>query len=297
MKKSILAIQFALFSLIALGQEEEGEVLKSNIQTYTPSKLLSKGQVDVKWFNNFYSETEATFNGEKVDVDRQNFYTSTFEVFGGFSENARVNFGLIFNIKSNNFGGQDWFSPLNFKNEDGEAVAGFTNIAPSIAFQPFKKLSTFSVRTSFFIPVFETDREDGTYLDKESYVWETRFFYDYTFASNKFQIFTEVDTQFNFGEKGGNEKFANNSLGLPISAFLSYFPTGNSTIYLQTQQYFLIDLGNEFSQEFTQLGIGAKYQITPTLNIEASYTNFVRGTDTGLGETLNLGLRFISAKR
>lgn len=262
---------------------------ESNIKTYTPSKLLHKGQVDVKWFNNFYSQTEDTFRGEH---SRENYYTSTFETFFGVSENSRFNIGLVVNIKSNNIGGENWFSPLEFSNKEGVSRAGITSIAPSISFQPFVSISNFSIRSSFYIPLIEEESKNNVYLDKKSNVWETKFFYDYTFSSGNWQIFTELDTQLNFGDS--DESFANNSLGLPISAFLSYFPTSKSTIYFQSQQYFLIDLGNNFSQEFTQLGIGGKYQLTSKLNLEMSYTNFVRGTDTGLGETLNLGLRFIS---
>jgi len=52
-------------------------------------------------------------------------------------------------------------------------------------------------------------------------------------------------------------------------------------------------LGNNFTQNFTALGGGAKYQLTQTLNLETLYTNFVRGDDTGLGQTFNLGLRAV----
>jgi hypothetical protein len=270
---------------------------ESNILTYTPSKLLHKSQVDVKWFNNFYTQTEDPWRGEHP---RENYFTTTFETFYGVSENSRFNVGLVFNVKSNNIGGKSWFSPLNFENKEGISRAAFTSIAPIISFQPIKNVGNFSIRTGVFIPLVDYEKENGVYLDKKSYVWETKFFYDYTFPSGKWQLFTELDTQFNFGEEyiednntseGG---FANNSLGVPVSAFVSYFPTHKSTVYLLTQQYVLIDLGNKFSQEYTQLGFGGKYQVTRVLNVEASYTNFVRGSDTGFGETLNLGLRFIS---
>lgn len=280
-----------IFAFYAQAQE-------SNIQTYTPSKLLKKGQLDIKWFNNFYSETENTFVGK---IPRQNFYTATFETFYGVNENSRFNIGLVFNVKSNNVGGKSWLSPINFANEQGVARAGLTSVAPSISFQPIEHIGNFSIRTGVFIPLIAHETEYGVYLDKKSYVWETKFFYDYTFPSKKWQVFTEIDTQFNFGkedtydENGTSEGgFANNSLGVPLSAFVSYFPSSKSTVYVQAQQYALIDLGNKFSQEYTQLGIGSKYQLTTTLNLEVSYTNFVRGSDTGLGETLNLGLRFIS---
>jgi hypothetical protein len=55
----------------------------------------------------------------------------------------------------------------------------------------------------------------------------------------------------------------------------------------------LIAINNNFSQNYTAIGAGLKYQISRTLNIEIIYTNFIRGNSTGLGETLNLGLRAV----
>lgn len=39
------------------------------------------------------------------------------------------------------------------------------------------------------------------------------------------------------------------------------------------------------------VGVGAKYQLTKVLNFETLYSKFVRGNDTGLGQSFNLGLR------
>jgi len=44
---------------------------------------------------------------------------------------------------------------------------------------------------------------------------------------------------------------------------------------------------------FTQLGLGAKYQVTSNINIEASYTNFVASKRDGAGSTFNFGIRLI----
>jgi len=49
---------------IVLSQEEEQEV-NSNIQHYIPSKLIGKGQIDLKWFNSLYTKTKSTFNDGK----------------------------------------------------------------------------------------------------------------------------------------------------------------------------------------------------------------------------------------
>lgn len=292
MRKIIVFSVIFIMSFSGFSQETiENE--KSNIQKYTPSKLLNKGQWDIKWFNNFYTQTESTFS--ESSIPRENFYTSTFEVYTGVSENSRINIGVVFNIRSSTLSSideeQGWFSPIKFKNEDGVSRAGLTNIAPSISFQPFKNVGNFSIRSLFFIPLIDNETENGVFLDKNSYTWENKFFYDYTFPSGKFQLFTELDTQFHFGDK--EDGYANNSLGVPMSVFLSYFPVNNFTVYLQTQQFFLIDLGNDFSQDYTQLGLGFKYQVNKVLNLETSYTNFVRGTYTGLGQTLNFGVRTI----
>ena len=279
-----------------------GSTSSSNLVDFTPSKLLGKGQFDIKWFNNLYTQTRSA-NGEREiskNNPRSNFFNSIVEFYAGVSKNKRINVGFIANVRSNNGNNQGPLSVFDFVIQDGIARAGLSSIAPSIKISPFKKVSGFSMQTSLFIPVFK-DEAAGFYLDKRSYVFENRFFYDKVLGVGKFQLFTEIDFQYNFGEKSdfsnplinNGERFANNSLGVPASVFLSYFPSLNFTVYGFVQHYQLIDLGNGFGQEFSQAGIGIKYQLTPALNLEASTSYFLRGTSTGLGETYNLGFRFV----
>ncbi|UZO81472.1 hypothetical protein NBT05_03120 [Aquimarina sp. ERC-38] len=286
----------AILSMPLVAQEEETGT--TNIQEFTPSKLLRKGQWDIKFFNGLYTQTRvADDSGNITDADRQTFFTNTNEVYTGVSENRRINVGVIFQVRSNVLGGSA-LDALSFKNDNVTTRSGLSTIAPSIRVQPFKNISNFSFTSSFYIPVFE-DKPSPVFFDKRSYFWETRFFYDKTFGGNKWQLFTQADFGYNFGEKSvdasedenSGERFANNSLFLPLSAFLSYFPSAESTLFVNVQQAFLIDLGNDFSQNYTQLGIGGKYQITEVLNLEASYGTFVRGNSTGIGQTFSLGLR------
>ncbi len=303
-RKMLALVSIALMSVAVTAQEEE-EQSASNIQTFTPSKLLKKGQWDIKFFNGLYTQTEeANEDGDKSDIIRETFFTNTNEIYTGVSENSRINIGLIFQIRSNSRGGQGPFEVFSFEDNGNDRRSGLTTIAPSIRVQPFKNIGNFSFTSSFFIPVFE-DKADtvddgiGSFLDQRSFAWETKFFYDRTFGANKWQLFTELDFKFNFGEKSSEasadsnsgERFANNSLFLPASVFLSYFPSSKSTVFINAQQAFLIDLGNEFEQNFTQLGFGAKYQVTRVINLEASYGKFVRGNSTGLGQTFSVGLR------
>lgn len=300
--KKIALLIISLFILsIGFAQEQTSET--SNIQEYTPSKLLKKGQWDIKFFNSIYTQTEQTDAKSKSQtIDRQTFFTNTTEIYTGVSTTSRVNVGLIFQVRANTYGGAGALEVLNFKDNTTDARSGLTTIAPSIRVQPFKNISNFSFTSSFYIPVFE-DVPNAPYLDKRSFFWETKFFYDKTFGGDKWQIFTEADLGFNFGEKSVDanaadanigERFANNSLFLPLSAFLSYFPSSKSTVFVNTQQAFLIDLGNDFSQNYTQVGLGGKYQLTKVFNIEASFGKIVRGSNfQGLGQTFSLGIRAI----
>jgi hypothetical protein len=302
-RNSILSA-FMIFGLISFAQDDmpEGNT-KSNIQEYTPSKLLKKGQWDLKLFSSIYTQTERTDTRSKsIKIPRETFFTSTLEVFTGVTESSRFNVGVILQTKSNTYGGAGALEVLSFKDDRKTTRNGLSSFAPSVKIQPIKSISNFSLQTSFFIPVFE-DVPGAPYLDKRSYVWETKFFYDKTFSGDKFQFFGEVDFGYNFGEKSTDanpstenisERFANNSLTLPLSTFISYFPSSKTTVFASAQQSFLIDLGNEFEQNYTQLGIGGKYQMTNMLNIEASFGKIVRGNNfQGLGQTFSLGLRLL----
>ncbi|MGB5943740.1 MAG: hypothetical protein WBG71_12730 [Leeuwenhoekiella sp.] len=279
---------FFICSSALFGQDDDGG---SVIQTLTPSKLIAQGQFDIKFFNNLYTETRQTFNGVESDIPRQTFFTSTIEAYTGVSATRRVNLGLILEMRSNVVADRPALDVFKFDGERNSARSGITSIAPSVKFVPFEKISNVSIQSSLFIPLVDNESEDGVFLDQKGFTWQNRVFYDYTFPGNDWQLFSEINSELNFGEM--EESFANNSLRLTPGVFLSYFPSSKFTILALAQHSQLLDLGNEFSQEFTALGGGAKYQLTDALNLEALYTKFIRGTDTGLGQTFNLGLRAV----
>ena len=300
----------ALLALVTIGysgfSQEDGESSQSNIQTFTPSKLLKKGQWDIKFFNSIYTQTEQT-NARSTSRKRarETFFTNTTEIFTGVSENSRINVGFIFQVRSNTLSGQGALEVLSFEDNEGDKRSGISTIAPSIRIQPFRSVPNFSLTSSFFIPVFKD--QPGGFLDQRSFAWETKFFYDKTFGGNKWQVFTEVDLKFNFGDdredvapdENSGERFAGNSLFLPFSSFLSYFPSSKSTVFINAQQAFLLGIdnpqfegGENFSQNSTTLGFGGKYQLTQVLNLEASFGKIVRGNNfQGLGQTFSVGLR------
>lgn len=301
MKKTKLIFITLLFTTFSVLAQEEQETELSNIQNYTPSKLLEKGKWDVKWFNNLYTQTKQNAEGKNFDVPRSNFFTSSIEVFTGISENKKLNAGLIIELRSNSFGDQSATSVFSFKNELGKSRSGIGHIAPSVKIAPFESLPRFSIQSSFFIPVFDKETNENGYLAQNSFIWQNRFFYDYTFPGNKFQLFSEFGTRFFFGEKTKNDDgsfnenggFANNSLEVAPGVFLSYFPTQKFTVLGFVQHAQLIDLGNDFSQNYTALGTGTKYQLSSVLNIEVLYSKFIRAYESGIGQSFNLGLRAI----
>ncbi|MEO1029872.1 MAG: hypothetical protein AAFX55_00625 [Bacteroidota bacterium] len=295
MKKISILMIALLVSLIGFSQEDE-DTQRSVIQEFTPSILLKKGQWDIKWFNNLYTETKDLFgpNGDEQDIPRNTFFTSTVDIFTGISDSRRINIGLLLEFRSNVIGGRDALDVFSFDGEAGTARSGFTSFAPAIKFNPFKNIGNFTIQTAFHIPLVDNETEQGVFLDQAGFIFQNRFFYDYSFAGGDWQLFTELNTEYNFGDQ---DSFAYNSLRLTPGVFLSYFPSSKFTILALVQHLQLISFGgndqgfNDFSQDATILGGGAKYQLTDELNIEFLYSNFVRGNDTGLGQTFNIGLR------
>lgn len=279
-------VAIVLFSVIR-GYSQEKELEKSNIQTYTPSKLLNKGQWDVKWGNNLYTETKfANENGDSKSKLRENFFTSSVEIFKGISDNNRFNIGFLAEFRSNTIGGRQALSVFSLETGQTERK-GITSIAPAIKFQPIKSLGSFSIQSAIHIPLVDVEQDaNGVFLDQASWIFQNRFFYDHTFEGGKWQLFTELNTEYSFGEEG--KSYANNSYLLVPSVFMSYFPSSKATVlgFVQHSERF-----GDFTQDYTALGFGGKYQLTKELNIEALYSNFVRGTNNGLGQSFNIGIR------
>lgn len=305
MKKIIIATIAIAISFTGFSQDDDDQDTGSVIQNLTPSQLVKKGQFDIKWFNNLFTQTRiADGSGDVSTAPRENFFTSTLDAFVGVSENRRVNLGLVLEFRSNTIGGRGAFDVFQFDGENGTARSGLTSIAPSIKFVPFKNLPRFSIQSSFVIPVIESEFDNGVFFDQDGFVIQNRFFYDLPLGESKeWQLFFDLNTEFNFGDElsfgpdgRSDGSFANDSLRLIPGVFLSYFPSSNFTVQGFVQHFQLIDLGNDFEQDLTAAGAGAKYQLTKTLNIEGLFSYFFRGNDTGLGESYNIGLRYVSPK-
>ncbi|MGB1449723.1 MAG: hypothetical protein ACPG8F_07780 [Flavobacteriaceae bacterium] len=276
------------FASLVYGQDEL-DPPQSNIQTYTPTKLLSPGQWDLKWFNNLYTQT--TFindQGKRGTVARENFFTSSLDIFTGVSASNRLNIGLLLEYRSNTIGGKNILAPFDFSSAPYKR-SGLSSIAPAIKFTPFAKWARFAIQSSLSLPLFEKEVAEGIYFDQKGYTLQNRFFYDYLAPNGVIQIYSELNTEFNFGENQAS--FANDSFRLSPGVFVSYFPSPNVTLQGLAQHSELLDLGSSINQRFTAVGGGAKFQLNHILNLELLYTHFVLGKNSGLGQTFNIGLR------
>lgn len=294
MKYYLASVLFLFLAAIATAQPEQGQ---SIIQTYTPSRLLPKGSWEVKLFNNLYTETRgANENGDVSDRPRATFLTNILEGFVGVSPNARVNAGLIVNFRSSLISSAEMERPaldaLRYANNEEFARSGVSYIAPSVRLTPFRSLPRLSFQSSLMLPVFEEESINGVFFAERSTIWANKVYYDHSFANGDWQLFTEMSFDYLFGPD--EESYANDSGFMPISAFLSYFPSSNLTFYINAQHARRIDLGNNFSQHFTLAGVGAKYQLTDALNLELSHAQFLFGNSSGLGATYNIGFRYVN---
>lgn len=286
MKKLFVLLCF--ICCLVHGQEELDQP-QSNIQTYTPTKLLSQGQWDIKWFNNLYTEVKRKDeNGDKINFPRQNFFTSSLDVFTGVSSSNRLNVGVLLEYRSNTILGKNILVPFGFSRQSYRR-SGLSSIAPAVKYTPIKSWARFAIQTSFSFPLFENETEDDIFLDQKGYTFQNRFFYDYLAPNGVIQIYSELNREFSFGEDTAS--FANDSFRLTPGVFVSYFPSPNTTLLGLVQHSQLLDLGNSINQRFTAIGGGAKFQLNQILNLELIYTNFVWGNNSGLGQTFNLGLR------
>ncbi|MFT5567825.1 MAG: hypothetical protein ACI81Y_002780 [Glaciecola sp.] len=280
---------------------------KSNVQTYTPSVLLKKGQKDITWFNTIYTQNRSKWKGEESSGFRETFYTSLLQLTYGVSRNARLNVGLDINFKSSGATYSDsTFSNIDrafeFTNTDTTRV-GLASIAVRMKYALSQKRHL-SLESSFAFPTaknpegnLESDGTNPYFLDWERFIWWNRFYYDKTFAG-KYQIFAEADLLFRI-KTNSNQ---NSALDTPVSIFFSYFLNNKTSVYAMSQHVWRFrhssisdDVNDDITTpaNYTVYGFGGKYQLGQKLNLELLFTDFFRSKNAGLGETYNLGLKYI----
>lgn len=275
-------------------------------QIYNPGTLLKKGKIDLTAFNSIYTQTKSNWLGTDFDGARETFYTTLIQFTYGTSKNARINLGVDVNFRGSARRTDPSFSSIGgafaFKNNDTNRV-GITSIGPRIKISPFKGNNDFSLQSTFLIPTIQhpegRSSDDGNlyWADWNRLIWWNQFFYTRELGS-KFQLFTEADLLFRFATNSDQIPF----LDVPLNLFMSYFPTPKITVYAMSQHVprftYSTDPNNTtdwvIGSNYTAVGGGLKYQLTQKLQLELLYTNFVNAVNAGLGESFNLGIKFLN---
>ena len=291
MNKLIVLLLFVAM-LLTLNGSGQGTTGSQNVQDYTPSVLINKGQTEFKLFNSLYTQTQY-FNeeGSKLDAGgRSTFFTTI----------AEYNYGLSSNVS---LGGELWFRSVYAGSSESSItnVLGFTNSSKSrtgvnlagmkIKWNPVKKWKRFSLQTGLLFSVIsdpQSEELDRPFLDNNRHLWITKFLYDKK-VSEKFQVFIQVSSWMSIDK---NLEGENTNLAVPVDLFLSYFPSKKITIYLQNQLW--LTIGDDgLSSYFLQEGLGLKFQLFKGVELETSYTSFVIGESAGAGQTYNFGVRIL----
>ncbi len=254
-----------------------------NLQKITPSSIMKKGQVEIKLFNNLYTQ-QAFFNSssEKQDIGfRENYFTS-------------ANYFLVGVSSWLNVGGEIWINSVKRNTNPLQQRTEIAYLAPKVKLAPFNSLERFSITSTLLIPTTKDMQGGGNpdepFLAFDNTIWVNQLFYDQQLGQD-WQLFFELSGWMYFKKQKVEE--SDNFFRMPAKAIVSYFPSSKITLYA------LSELMTQFGQDFVdsyyvQMGPGLKFQlVSGKVELEGLYTKFLAGKNQGAGATYNLGLRII----
>lgn len=271
----------------------QDELELTNLVKYTPSLLLSKGQTEIKVFNNLYTQTSFyDTDGEKQDLnERSTYFTSITQVLMGVS--PRVNVGYMVFLRSVRLDKPESgpFSVLRFENNlKSRSVVNFAG--PTIRFAPFVRNEHISFQSTFLMPMVDDQeglKNGGPFVDFDKQYWWTQVFYD-KILPNNFVLFLEADLIVRIDKA---EPLKQSFVYNPLKVFFGRFMGSNWGIYAMAEWAPFWGDKDLLAAYYMQTGAGIKYQVLKNLELEAVYTLFPTGKNSGAGETYNFGLRFL----
>ena len=260
---------------------------RNNANRYVTSAAIPKGQMEIKWFNNLYSQETGN---EEMLTNRSTFLTSSLSYLYGINNRFNLGFATRYRFVRNDQLPSSPLAAINF-NQDGNNRTGLTAFGPQIRYAPFPALRNFSIQSSFVFPIGKdlAGSETKPYIDWNGPTWTNQFFNDFSIGG-RFALFTEID--FLWEDIGNPDKGHTNRISTPVTTIFSYFPNPQTTVYTLAgfSPYWL----KEFDY-FTQFGLGFKYQFTPRHEVELLYTDFSNrflNETGGRAATYNIGFRF-----
>ncbi|MCP4521812.1 MAG: hypothetical protein GY827_09020 [Cytophagales bacterium] len=285
----LLCLLFLGIGNILFAQDDDESF---NLQSFTPSALLQKQQIELKIFNNLYTQTQG-FDEHRVrnmQGSRSN-YLGNF-VQGLYGINSRLNVGFDLYVRSTSTTSEDSHAFAIFQAGDLQRTA-VTKIGPRIKFLPFKKYRRLSFQSTFLFPTAPNlegvNDNNAPWLDWDTYTWLNQIFWDKS-LSQKWQVFTALEMFLRIPRESYSEEPL---FSTPVKAFVSYFPTTKITTYAMVEWGPTWGTDPLLSNYYSQIGIGGKYQLNTHLELEALFTTFPLGKSQGAGQTYNIGIRYL----
>ena len=271
----------------------------ANSARYVVSSTIPKGTVELKLFNNLYTQHS---DRDQEFGSRNNFFTSTLSALYGV--NKRFNAGIEVKYRRVTNTGLPSSALTVFTGIDEAAGDsqrnGITGIGPKIRWAPTASLPNFSIQSTLQFGVGNnlTGLNDDAnpennlpFIDWQGVISNTQFFNDIAIGT-RFSLFTEVDLLFEDLGGDNEENDFSNRFTTPATLIFSYFPNPKTTIY--TIGNYAPTWTGDFTY-FYQFGIGFKYQFAPYFELETLLTEFRNNfllDDNGQAATFNLGIRY-----
>ncbi|MBN4051988.1 hypothetical protein JYT53_00645 [Cytophagaceae bacterium AH-315-L13] len=264
----------------------------TKLQFFKPSIVIDKNQVEVKLFNNLYTQTQF-FDNQRRRTNlntRSTYYTGILQLLYGITNKINLGFHLFF--RSVRIDSEEAFPLTVFRFENNNiARTTLSGIGPTIRIAPFKNNNHLSIQSCILIPA-SSDMEGRIngkpFLDYDKITWWTQIFYDKVLPRN-FIVFSEVDILWRLDKRFD---LYQSILTTPLKVFAGKLIGKKWAGYAMTEWSpfwgtSIIDA------HYLQTGAGLKYMIFNNLELEILYTKFIYGMNSGAGETYNIGLRFL----
>ncbi len=258
------------------------------LQNFTPSTMLRRGEMEIKLFNNLYTQT-AYFddNGtRRQQGGRSTYFTGIVYVLAGVSPRINAGADVYFKSVRNDAAGSSPLSVFRFGSGPNARTA-VAIIAPKIKFVPFPALTRLAVQMQLLIPVasdLQGMQGNRPFLEYDDVQWWTQFFYDHRFSPEVY-LYLENGVYIRFDR-------TDPALLTPVKAIVNYLPTHRWTTYVQAELAPTWD-GFGWSNYYSQVGAGVKFFLRPNLELESLVTVFPFGKNGGAGQTYNFGIRWV----
>ena len=276
---------------------------------YYATNLYERGEFEIQWFNNYYTQRETGLRADD-NFGRYNFFTSFINTTYGVSNKINLTLGLRFRSVTRNLNGNDGFwEALSFRNAGnirdinnvttGYSRTGISAIYPGIKYNPFKNHPDISLYHAIHIPLgnaLEGNDQVG-FLDWKNITIQNNIYYTKDVAEDQVLFIDAGLLLENVGTFWFNNDTGFSQVGTPITVIYSFFPSNKFTYYglVNVTPRVAINFGESNQVKmapFGQLGGGVKYFLSSKLEAELLYTYFYDGVDNRLAQTFNLGFRY-----